>query len=172
LRATISVPELRPKSVPVQFIVATEVAKALADQLDRENQHIGQRACQWACSGPEFRGCPGTTGRLSDGVPLSLPQCWVRTIAVGSPQRPLPYYDSAGLRRRGHPAASSFFSERALPQMAKRQMGRENVEFLTVGRSSALVQVSSRGTCDDIAYNRRASRCCAACLCSTVRALS
>ena len=33
LRATISVPELRPKSVPVQFIVATEVAKALADQL-------------------------------------------------------------------------------------------------------------------------------------------
>jgi len=46
LRATISVPELRPKSVPVQFIVATEVAKALADQLDRENQHIGQRVCQ------------------------------------------------------------------------------------------------------------------------------
>ena len=35
--------------------------------------------------------------------------------------------------------------------MAKPQMGRENVEFLTVGRSSALVQVSSRGTCDDIA---------------------
>jgi hypothetical protein len=33
LRATISVPELRPKSVPVQFIVATEVAKALAEQL-------------------------------------------------------------------------------------------------------------------------------------------
>ena len=32
-RATISVPELRPKSVPVQFIVATDVAKALAEQL-------------------------------------------------------------------------------------------------------------------------------------------
>jgi hypothetical protein len=33
LRATISVPEMRPKSVPVQFIVATDVAKALAQQL-------------------------------------------------------------------------------------------------------------------------------------------
>jgi kynureninase len=33
LRATISVPELRPKSVAVQFIVATDVAKALAEQL-------------------------------------------------------------------------------------------------------------------------------------------
>jgi hypothetical protein len=33
LRATISVPEMRPKSVPVQFIVATDVAKALAEQL-------------------------------------------------------------------------------------------------------------------------------------------
>jgi hypothetical protein len=33
LRATISVPELRPKSVPVQFIVAIDVAKALAEQL-------------------------------------------------------------------------------------------------------------------------------------------
>jgi len=33
LRATISVPELRPKSVPVQFIVATDVAKALSEQL-------------------------------------------------------------------------------------------------------------------------------------------
>ena len=33
LRATTSVPELRPKSVPVQFIVATDVAKALAEQL-------------------------------------------------------------------------------------------------------------------------------------------
>jgi hypothetical protein len=32
-RATISVPELRPKSVPVQFIVATDVAKAMAEQL-------------------------------------------------------------------------------------------------------------------------------------------
>ena len=32
-RATISVPELRLKSVPVQFIVATDVAKALAEQL-------------------------------------------------------------------------------------------------------------------------------------------
>jgi kynureninase len=31
-RATISVPELRPKSVPVQFIVAT-LAKAMAEQL-------------------------------------------------------------------------------------------------------------------------------------------
>ena len=33
LRVTISVPELRPKSVPVQFIIATDVAKALAEQL-------------------------------------------------------------------------------------------------------------------------------------------
>ena len=33
LRATISLPELRPKSVPVQFVVATDVAKALAEQL-------------------------------------------------------------------------------------------------------------------------------------------
>ena len=33
LRATISVPELRPKSVPLQFIVATDVAKALSEQL-------------------------------------------------------------------------------------------------------------------------------------------
>jgi hypothetical protein len=33
LRATISVPEMRPKSVPVQFLVATDVAKALAEQL-------------------------------------------------------------------------------------------------------------------------------------------
>jgi hypothetical protein len=33
LRATISVPELRPKSVPVQFILAIDVAKALAEQL-------------------------------------------------------------------------------------------------------------------------------------------
>jgi hypothetical protein len=32
LRAT-SVPELRPKSVSVQFLVATDVAKALAEQL-------------------------------------------------------------------------------------------------------------------------------------------
>jgi hypothetical protein len=32
-RATISVPELRPKSVPVQFILAIDVAKALAEQL-------------------------------------------------------------------------------------------------------------------------------------------
>jgi hypothetical protein len=32
-RATISVPEMRPKSVPVQFLVATDVAKALAEQL-------------------------------------------------------------------------------------------------------------------------------------------
>ena len=31
LRATISLPEMRPKSVPVQFIVATDVA--LAEQL-------------------------------------------------------------------------------------------------------------------------------------------
>jgi hypothetical protein len=33
LQATISIPELRPKSVPVQFIVAPDVAKALAEQL-------------------------------------------------------------------------------------------------------------------------------------------
>jgi hypothetical protein len=33
LRATISVPELRPKSVPVQFILAIDVVKALAEQL-------------------------------------------------------------------------------------------------------------------------------------------
>jgi hypothetical protein len=33
LRATISVPELRPKSARVQFILAIDVAKALADQL-------------------------------------------------------------------------------------------------------------------------------------------
>jgi hypothetical protein len=33
LRATISVPELRPKSVPVQLILAIDVAKALAEQL-------------------------------------------------------------------------------------------------------------------------------------------
>jgi hypothetical protein len=33
MRATISVPELRPKSVPVQFLVATDVAKELAEQL-------------------------------------------------------------------------------------------------------------------------------------------
>jgi hypothetical protein len=33
LRATISAPELRPKSVPVQFIVAKDVATALAEQL-------------------------------------------------------------------------------------------------------------------------------------------
>ena len=33
LRATISLPEMRPKSVPVQLIVATDVAKALAEQL-------------------------------------------------------------------------------------------------------------------------------------------
>jgi len=33
LRVTISVPELRPKSVPVRFIIATDVAKALAEQL-------------------------------------------------------------------------------------------------------------------------------------------
>ena len=33
LRATLSLPELRPKSVPVQFIVATDVAKVLAEQL-------------------------------------------------------------------------------------------------------------------------------------------
>jgi hypothetical protein len=31
LRATISVPELRPKSVPVQFILAIDIAKALAE---------------------------------------------------------------------------------------------------------------------------------------------
>jgi hypothetical protein len=31
-QATISVPELRPKSVPVQFILAKDVAKALAEQ--------------------------------------------------------------------------------------------------------------------------------------------
>ena len=30
LRATVSLPEMRPKSVPVQFLVATDVAKALA----------------------------------------------------------------------------------------------------------------------------------------------
>jgi hypothetical protein len=33
LRATLSLPELRPKSVPVQFILAMGVAKALAEQL-------------------------------------------------------------------------------------------------------------------------------------------
>jgi hypothetical protein len=33
VRATISVPALRPKSVPVQFLVATDVAKVLAEQL-------------------------------------------------------------------------------------------------------------------------------------------
>ena len=33
LQATISVPELRPKAVPVQFILAIDVAKALAEQL-------------------------------------------------------------------------------------------------------------------------------------------
>jgi hypothetical protein len=33
LRAAITVPELRPKSVPVQFILAKDVAKALAEQL-------------------------------------------------------------------------------------------------------------------------------------------
>ena len=33
LRATISVPESRRKSVPVQFIVPTDVAKVLAEQL-------------------------------------------------------------------------------------------------------------------------------------------
>ena len=33
LRATISVPEMRPRSVPVQFLVTTDVAKALAEQL-------------------------------------------------------------------------------------------------------------------------------------------
>jgi hypothetical protein len=31
LRATISVPDLRPKSVPVQLILAIDVAKALAE---------------------------------------------------------------------------------------------------------------------------------------------
>jgi hypothetical protein len=53
-----------------------------------------------------------------------------------------------------------------------RQMGRENVEFLTAAWSPALVQVSSRGTCDELAYDRTASRNCAASLCSIVRALS
>jgi hypothetical protein len=38
LRATISVPELRPKSVPVQFILAKDVAKALAEQLPIQKQ--------------------------------------------------------------------------------------------------------------------------------------
>jgi hypothetical protein len=33
LRATISAPELQPKSVPVQFIIAIDVAKALSEQL-------------------------------------------------------------------------------------------------------------------------------------------
>jgi kynureninase len=33
LRATISIPELRPKSVPMQFVLAIDVAKALAEQL-------------------------------------------------------------------------------------------------------------------------------------------
>ena len=33
LRATVSLPEMRPKSVPVQFLMATDVAKALAEQL-------------------------------------------------------------------------------------------------------------------------------------------
>ena len=33
LRATFSVPELRPKSVPMKFVVAIDVAKALAEQL-------------------------------------------------------------------------------------------------------------------------------------------
>jgi hypothetical protein len=33
LRATISVPEMRPKSVPVQFIMPTDVAKVSAEQL-------------------------------------------------------------------------------------------------------------------------------------------
>jgi hypothetical protein len=33
LQATISVPALRPKSVPVQFLVATDVVKTLAEQL-------------------------------------------------------------------------------------------------------------------------------------------
>ena len=33
LQATISVPELRPESVPVQFILSIDVAKALAEQL-------------------------------------------------------------------------------------------------------------------------------------------
>jgi hypothetical protein len=37
-RATISVPELRPKSVPVQFILAKDVAKALAEQLPIQKQ--------------------------------------------------------------------------------------------------------------------------------------
>ena len=45
LQATISVPELRPKSVPVQFIVATDVAKALAEQLHwRENGRASRAA--------------------------------------------------------------------------------------------------------------------------------
>ena len=48
---------------------------------------VGQRACQWACSGPEFRGCPG----------------------VGSPQRPLPYYDSAGPDATRTPSRVVFF---------------------------------------------------------------
>jgi hypothetical protein len=33
LRATISVPEMRPKSIPVQFLVTPDIAKALAEQL-------------------------------------------------------------------------------------------------------------------------------------------
>ena len=33
LQATISAPELRPKSTPVQFILSIDVAKALAEQL-------------------------------------------------------------------------------------------------------------------------------------------
>ena len=33
LRATISAPELRPKSAPVQFILSIDVAKALGEQL-------------------------------------------------------------------------------------------------------------------------------------------
>jgi hypothetical protein len=43
LRATISVPELRPKSVPVQFILAIDVAKALAEQLPIERQSFKSR---------------------------------------------------------------------------------------------------------------------------------
>jgi hypothetical protein len=65
LRATISVPELRPKSVPVQFIVAIDVAKALAEQLP-----IAVRTAE---SSKEVRvAVPNTSGKQSQKVPKRL----------------------------------------------------------------------------------------------------
>jgi hypothetical protein len=79
LRATISALELRPKSVPVQFILAIDVAKASAEQLP-----IAVRTAELQKQQGARVVAPKTTGRGSQGPRAALAAAKPRGKQLGT----------------------------------------------------------------------------------------